>query len=717
MQDELYGQVELAPDVEWLLLRDQENISDLLVHLVDEYGVGLSLLMQNLFGDSTEADKALVETLAQIVLQRSRYHSDRPVKVWLYSLALDSAWRLRRKLKNIEKRSGTVKKDAQSKILTSIALPEWLNALPEQIRLAVVLQRFLGLTLEEVANVLESPMAKITSDLAIVGKVFLPSNPRVNIVIEPDLRRQLIQLASHRLAMHHNHDRFRRTALEMSWAVGAILLVGFLTRIYDIRNPDPTRQAIEVPFLTPLPTSTNLPSPTATSIPLLNFESTSDEIALHYWQRSMTFNSIWEDAIVLLGGAQGSPTGHTVKRVEFGWDIKSRKMMMLVGPPDGPPENGLYADEGIYYELDIHNGNLVDISVLDLNQPKEWYYFASLPYNLQINNFEGNVWYRGLGSAQAANRDTLLVQVMNSHGTTELYTWLDAATAIPLRQQRFAEQGWERTTLVMDVIVDRVSIDEPFPSGYFNIETPRTLEFRASQERWWTDPAIAASLRWMERNFADSQRVNPDGKPQDQLNYKVKEISNQEGIKYSIEVFDGRDFLGEYPMGNPWSVQCERSPDGSRVAFIEDRRFEFGNTLPSQILHWFSINQPGYMETPLPEADTTRFAFSPDSNYLAVQASNDVSLIDLRNNKLTHLLKQSHVDVLAFSEDGHYLGVMLRPTSDGHSGRYWIIDIQAKQVLDAGPFDFQSSIEMNIDNSIANIDFGKTINFGLENCR
>jgi DNA-binding beta-propeller fold protein YncE len=164
-------------------------------------------------------------------------------------------------------------------------------------------------------------------------------------------------------------------------------------------------------------------------------------------------------------------------------------------------------------------------------------------------------------------------------------------------------------------------------------------------------------------------------------------------------------------------VQCERSPDGSRVAFIEDRRFEFGNTLPSQILHWFSINQPGYMETPLPEADTTRFAFSPDSNYLAVQASNYVSLIDLRNNQVTNLLRQTNVDVLAFSDNGRYLGVLLRPTSDGHSGRYWIIDTKAKQVLDAGPFDFQSSNELTNDNSIANIDFGKPINFGLENCR
>lgn len=725
MQDDLSDQVELAPDLEWLLVSVQAGAEDLLVHLVENYGVELSLLMQAVFADPFTAEDALVDALTQTVLQRGHYHSDKLVKVWLYSTALDCAWQKRRKLDPNQIRNGTAGQETRISFSLGIYLPDWLKYLPEETRLAVVLQRYLNIGRKETAQILEVSEAKIASDMGLVNEVFPFQATRARKGLDPDQSKRLLQLANCKLPANQPQVRLRRTILEMSWAIGAILLVALLTRVYDLQNPDPARRAVGIPFLTPLPTSTRVLIPTATPavtpMKSLNGDSTTQEIYDRYIRRGQNIDTLWIDYLVMLGGAQGGPNGYTMARVELAIDFQAGKVIELVGPPKGPPEHGIYDDFNSEnaYELIIDDGRLSEVKILDSSVPTHWYYLASLPLELQLDN-NGTNWNFKPVEFRMLDRPVLVVDILNSNGVLENTAYLDAMTGFPLIQQRFRSKG-ERDNLVFYAIVNNASFDEPIPAWKFDLSPSRTIQFRDSYEPHSIGNEIMESyLSSMLKSFTGQTAGENRNNSNTPLYYEVSAMSyHRQGTKYSTNVFLGDEFIGEYPMGNPWSVQCERSPDGKRVAYIEDRRLEFGDIKPSQVLHWFPIDYPEAFETPLPNVDVTHFTFSPDSMHLAVHASTEVSLIDLLSGEIDPIMTVPSVDRLTFSEDGKYLGILQNLPQNGGATNIWIINLKTKEIVESLNLEPGQDWESQRAQIYATrqVDFTKPAYAGLENCR
>jgi DNA-directed RNA polymerase specialized sigma24 family protein len=718
MHDELSVQPELASDLEWLLLSGQTNPGELLLHLVDDIGAGLHLLMQCMFDDAEAADNAMVETLTEIVLNRNRYQSDKAVKVWLFSLALDTAWQLRRGWKRGLAASISLMQDGSRLSLKQTdSIPEWMEYLPEQSRLITLLNRYIGLEQNEIAQVLGIPDFLVAQNLEILDRTFPAESSAQKLVFAAPIEQHVLEATLQKLSVNQPRGKLRRNLLEMSWVIGAVFLVALLTQIYDRVNPDPVRQALEFSILTPLPTSIQEPMPTASPTPWLDMGYSSDEIALRYWQRWQHINTIWIDYLIMLGGAQGGTNGYTISRVELAWDLQTGNKLVLVGAPEGPPVYGFYSDNRNTYELDIRYGRLSAATILDNSRPNYWLYLVDLALNLQMNNFEGNWTFEPAASGSLVDRDTLIVKVINSDGFLENTTVLDSITGIPLIQQRYRFKG-ERNYLVLYAVVNDISVDESIPVEHFSIENSRQVKFR-SNDLWIDNPRIENNLSWWKRIFTDQAASDIGENLVSLLNYQVFALPREQGIKYSTGVIAENVLVGEYPMGNPWSVLCERSPDGSRVAFIEDRRFEYGSTFPSNVLHWFSIDNPGVLQTPLPDVDATRLTFSPDSQFLAVHASNEVSIIELSSGKVERLLLMPSVDRLVFSENGRYLGVLQSSIQTAGATIIYIVDLITKEIVETLHLEpDQDWVSQRADIfATKQVDFTRSVFYGLENCR
>lgn len=717
MYDDLSGQADLAPDLEWLLSSTQAEPVYILAHLVEEYGSKLGIIMQTLFADPSIANSALIETLVQIVLQRSRFRTTQPLNVWVVSIALDTAWRVRRNWYIGEIGDKKNRIDNPGALARTLYLPEWLVNLDERSRIAVILQRYFGLKAEDIAVILGTSSSLITSNLDILDKAFPGIVLEKSLYLNANEQKRLIGQAQRNLIFKKPHERFHRAVLEMGWAVGALLLVLLLTWIYDIRNPDIMSKPVEISFLTPLPTSTKEPLPSATPDPWLNINSTSEEILTRYFLRWEYIDSLWVDYLIILGGAQGGTKGYSLSRVEIAYDSLSEQLIVLVGPPGEMPEYGMYVnykrDEVV--ELIIDNGKLIETS-LDLSNPKHWLYLATVALELPFYGNGENPTFVPKGFGSLAGRDTLLVYVSNPVGSAGLKIWLDTMTAVPLALMLDITDG-ERSYRVSTIMANKSSISEPIPSERFDISLSEPVYFRNQKGPWIENEVIAENLpTWLDQ-YSKESAINEKENLYPPLYYEVNSTSQE--FRYFTKVFSGNESIGEYPMGNPWSVVCERSPDGNKVAYIENWRYVSGEAVPGKVLHWFSIDRPNELNTPLPDVDTNVFSFSPDSEYLGVHASGEVSLVDLSNDKVDKLLAVPSVDRLEFSKDGRYLGLLDGTTQPDSITNIWIINLENKLVVDEirlGPdFDWVSNRESIF--TTWQVDFDDAVLLGLENCR
>jgi dipeptidyl aminopeptidase/acylaminoacyl peptidase len=146
----------------------------------------------------------------------------------------------------------------------------------------------------------------------------------------------------------------------------------------------------------------------------------------------------------------------------------------------------------------------------------------------------------------------------------------------------------------------------------------------------------------------DSETVTPGS-----FNHSPLEI-------VAVEIFADGYFLGESLVGNPLSLICQRSPDGSRLAFLEQPETP---PFASGRLRWLDLtsatNQEFGSNELLPEGSTygRDIAFSPEGRFLAFwgcPAGRDcgVYLVDLGNGSSRLFWSTDYASSFQWSPDG-----------------------------------------------------------------
>jgi len=129
----------------------------------------------------------------------------------------------------------------------------------------------------------------------------------------------------------------------------------------------------------------------------------------------------------------------------------------------------------------------------------------------------------------------------------------------------------------------------------------------------------------------------------------------------NTDLFADGYYLGKIKFGLPWGLQCQRSPDGSRIAF---NMASDGTTVPDYTLRWFSLDDPLIEYQPLPGFIVPDFAFSPDNYHLAAFAKTEagdqsaIYLIDLATGISQKMIDLNWAESLVWRPDGEYLAVI-----------------------------------------------------------
>jgi DNA-directed RNA polymerase specialized sigma24 family protein len=279
--------------------------------------------------------------------------------------------------------------------------------------------------------------------------------------------------------------------------------------------------------------------------------------------------------------------------------------------------------------------------------------------------------FRGLRTEQQAGREAVVYDWTNAAGGREARLWLDAQTGIILRSQTFGGDGFQ--TLIDESLLTSLVLErsQPPPALITGAQLGQSQPASA-------DPAFAALLPTPTPAAppADRPGVPPDPAPPGfdpsggRLAFhfprdpKVANAAVGTASQPAELSADGYS-LGVTTFGLPWTLRCQRSADGRRLAFNTGSD---GAAPADDSLRWFNLNKPQAIYQPLPDLRAASFAFAPSGRQIAVAGqgrgdrASGVYLVDLGTGESRLLLAAEDARSLLWSPDGEFLALTGRLT-------------------------------------------------------
>ncbi len=162
---------------EKLIARFQDGDINAYNELVDRYKDRLLNFVFRYFNNREQAEDVVQETLIKLYTHASYYKNIAKFSTWLYTIAknnaltelrknkrkrTDSLWTNEGKPIDIETKGDSLEKTVHNEIAVE-ALNRYLDEIPENFRIAVVLRDFQELSYEEISKILEIPIGTIKS--------------------------------------------------------------------------------------------------------------------------------------------------------------------------------------------------------------------------------------------------------------------------------------------------------------------------------------------------------------------------------------------------------------------------------------------------------------------------------------------------------------------------------------------------------------------------
>jgi RNA polymerase sigma-70 factor (ECF subfamily) len=162
---------------EKLIVRFQDGDINAYNELVDRYKDRLLNFVFRYFNNREQAEDVVQETLIKLYTHASYYKNIAKFSTWLYTIAknnaltelrknkrkrTDSLWTNEGKPIDLETKGDSLEKTVHNEIAVE-ALNRYLDEIPENFRIAVVLRDFQELSYEEISKILEIPIGTIKS--------------------------------------------------------------------------------------------------------------------------------------------------------------------------------------------------------------------------------------------------------------------------------------------------------------------------------------------------------------------------------------------------------------------------------------------------------------------------------------------------------------------------------------------------------------------------
>lgn len=476
----------------------------------------------------------------------------------------------------------------------------------------------------------------------------------------------------------------------------------------------PPSSAFGVFFLsTDFPSSemfTPTPVTPRTSQKPLTLQSSLQDIKARMEGTDYYWSTLYAEALIVDYGPPGYIGPPNLYRNRL-WFSQPAHMMVLAGPPNQAPDYARIVIDNNYFEEDMKSGvayypksiDLINsqrassvilgyaLSYADRNRLYGYYLSDMLfPFNAISNATQIEL----AGQDNFNGRAALVLRWMRKDQKAQV--WVDALTGLILGWRLYLPGS--ENLVARDIFLTSLALDINFPARMYSYRP--VMSDKASWEDVWTPSADLATLRTegevlnapygrvMVESAPAPAGYNPNDAP---LSFQWQ--TNPDGsISAKASLISSRYDLGTVNMGDPWSLLCVRSPDGSMITVIQRPDIPF--YAPNSVI-WFRLKEPSKVYSLFSDGYTASdVAYSPDSQWLAffacttIESNCGVYILNTQTQQSRKLMNIGTGAYFAWSPDGQDLAML--GTDDLGSLRVFIINVNNGEIVYTGPIDWRT---------------------------
>jgi hypothetical protein len=318
-----------------------------------------------------------------------------------------------------------------------------------------------------------------------------------------------------------------------------------------------------------------------------------------------------------------------------------------------------------------------------------------------VRDIEQGTTLQAIDRAAWAGQSTLLVRQKDQNEQLTGLIWLDDAQGIVLRKQWFAQADPE--LLVREMAITNIRYDVDFPQELFDVSLPWrggfAQDYRGAPKTGNTSE-LPGIIQYAGRQFEPLEPrpfiLSELDFAHGQLTFDYKYDFNTRNPSAQADVYLDGLMIGTALFGNPWTMACQRSPDGRLLAYVS-QPLRLGS-LDSE-LRWLNLAGSFGYGRALDDMVVTQFAWAPDSRRLAVFGYDPraplkpgkLIILDSQSNEQRTLLEVDAANSLVWHPDGTRLALIVRPTAESYEEQVWIIDPDNGNVVVRIPIDVDNA--------------------------
>lgn len=694
----------ISTDLDWALQSSQASRSTILEMLIQEYYASMYNLTILLLKDPAKSKAVVREVIITVLTKKDRFRWEFGVKAQLFKLIYKKCQKVDRfPTRMLEKYFKEREKHHRTKGLEVTSDEDgmywrYIDNLPKHERLALFVFYVQDMDMAAVAEILCMNDEK-ANDLLLAAREALHSafigenakniNDGKRIAQALRMRWQGINFSNDELQEVvddiQNHldqklDRLRlykavQQGIMVSGVIALIWVIWWLTSISEMMGePVPTVvRTVVVTQLVQVLEPTEKPPETPTPFPKtqpLSITSTSPEILERMKNGRYLWDSLWVNGLIIQYGPDGYLGPPRIRRDQV-WINQPHSSLVLTGSKDGQVNHAWYSVSGKVYEVnldtgqpmyyDYHGGELPIYSTLE-----------SLIFPTELNVGENDLQVSGTG--QIADQEVIIADWVEKTGRIKYRLWVDVHTGMVLR---ILQYGQDPGTVTLEVLITSIEVNKGVRDNALNRQN-LSLNFIADD--YMEDMQHAKKPNPISSVVEPLSQRTPHPKVNPPNNFDPKEsvlkfnwdrppvgtrlqpflIQNRpaddSGEVIPVDIFADGYYLGHVEL-NPWSVACDRSPDGRRIAFITNIGGEDGKRTP--VLGWFDLFNIENIHYSLKEIRPGwEIKFSPDSQKIAYEgcSEQDCGVFLLNTNTLEiDQIFTGIVDRLSWDLNGEYL--------------------------------------------------------------